>query len=432
MQSLFLGSFFQRILFVALIAFQSHSLALNLNCKNIFSKPVDSIKIDYLGYSPEAQKINFSEEHTLDIPHYIFRNLGSQADTLSARYDQFFILVGEPKDYNQILRAEGITTLKTVSKSYGTHHLSEGVDQKGRSVLLVSNLHVSEQVLRSQLLLKAAKIPGSKVKTFGSLRSLKDVYLKAFQQMGAPPDIVVYGFAGTFFHQMLQLNPRISISRLKFNLAMQKKKRLSSWNSNWTEPFYSVTLADGTRIWLLTNVYGEHAKFLFEALAENYNPQLFLALGTAGALNPTIAQGQIFSPDYILKEDGTLFEPNLIPLTNSAIGGTYSRVQTPLVETKSWLNKNKEFGIDVVDVELGHIIEAHQTNPHIPLKAAFLISDQILLNNQVSDLSKWNKQALSDSSQTLFSFLKSETGRTRDESWKIQSVSVHYKNQGEQ
>lgn len=419
-----------QILFVVALGFHNNSLAVNIDCKNIFYKKTETVKVDSVGYNSEAEKTNFLEAHTLDIPDYLLRNLGSSAEELSQRYDRYLILVGEPKDYNQILHSEKIRITRTVDKSYGTHRLSEGVDKQGRLVLLVSNLYVNEQVLRTQLLLKAAEIPGSKVKTFGNFRSLKDVYAKLFHQMGAPPDIVIYGFAGTFLHQILQLNPRISLSRLKFSLAM-KKKNNSDWNSKWNEPFYSLTLADGTRIWLLTNVYGEHAKYLFKALTENYNPQLFLAMGTAGALNLSIDRGQLFSPDQILSENGELIKTNFIPLKSSSIPGTYARVQTPLVETQSWLNKNKELGVDVVDVELGHIIEVHQSNPQIPLKAAFLISDQIRLNNQTNDLSKWNKSSLNDSSGLLFSFLQNEIGRTSAESWKIENVQVHYKNEGD-
>lgn len=400
-------------------------------CSALFVKQEVATNLDYVGYGAEAQKVRFSGAHTLDLPHYVLRNLGTRIDLLLTTYDRFLILVGEPSDYRRILEREGVSSVKPVKKSYGTHKLSEGIDIHGQKVLMISNLMVSEQVLRSQLLFKAARVPEARIKTFGELRSLKQVYAESLKKMGPSPHIVVYGFSGTLINQILKLNSKLSLSRFKFLLAMYKKRNLAQRRNEWHEPFYSLQLSNGTKIWFLTNVYGEHAKFLFEALSENFSPKAVIAIGTAGALQADLGVGQMFTPKNIVLEDGTSYAPDLQPLRSSLATGAYSRVQTPLVETQDWFQSVHTQGVDVVDVELGHIMDVHQKKPSFPLKAAFLISDRISLNNQENDLSKWNVQTLTDSAQTVFNFIKTETQLTTDESWSVDSLQVFYKDPGE-
>jgi len=385
----------------------------------------ESSTYDQTGYCQEISGVDFARGHTLDLSNYVKRNLGKSLDEISKSFDRFLILVGDPDSYLPELEREGITELKPLAKSYGTHTLSQAIDKNRKSALVISNLQVREQVLRSQLLLLSSGVAGNRVKTIGRLPDLRKKYLQTFCKMGRPPELAIYGFAGTILKKVLAANPWALSSKVKFKWSSFQKKKMAYLRPETQQPFFVVTLADGTRIWLLTNVYGESARYLFEA-SSDYGVKDFMVLGTGGSLNPNLKLNELISPREMVTAGSKPTSTFLAPLKSVPNRGTYSRVITPLIETKAWLEQSIESSIDVVDVELGHIIEAHQAHSEVRLRAALLISD-VMVGEQKNDLSKWTPNILHESADKIFSLIKEETGRLSDEAWALKQVDIFYK-----
>ncbi|MFM6927792.1 MAG: hypothetical protein ACKOX6_04970 [Bdellovibrio sp.] len=396
-----------------------HSFAYAQNkCESIFA---DSTQFASFGFDATVKKVDFSKGHTLDLAKYIQRNLGMDLHDVKRSHDRFVILAGDSQNFQQEFNAEGIRSLTPIKKDYGTHTLSSGIDKNGQKVLVIGNLKGREQVLRSQLLLKACDVPEARIRTLGAVTSSKPEFLNTFKRMGPPPNLVVYGFSGTILKKILALSPLDVTSQLKFQWAAFQKKKMKDTRPEAQEPFYELTLQDGRRVWLLTNVYGEKALHLYEALVE-HGVKDILVMGTAGSLNAQYPVGSLITPKEI-STDGRNQSSGLSPIAGVPVEGTYSKVLTPLIETNVWLDQQVKSQVDVVDVELGYILAAHKKSPHVNLSAAFLVSD-VMVGQQKHDLSNWTTQTLDSYAPRIFSVAQKMGPHLS--SWSTKTLKVFY------
>jgi hypothetical protein len=134
---------------------------------------------------------------------------------------------------------------------------------------------------------------------------------------------------------------------------------------------------------LTKNPYGEVAHELGRVLVDNGVDNVFV-FGTAGALDKNASVGEMHAPTQVIKRAGE------IPFHNVALdiattmpellrpqmhaGTTVANVRSPVDETIAEVDRIREAGADIVEMELSHLLRALKGST-VSLSALYMVSD---------------------------------------------------------
>ena len=124
----------------------------------------------------------------------------------------------------------------------------------------------------------------------------------------------------------------------------------------------------------------------------------FNFVGTAGGVDPNLRVRQVTTPATWVHPDGSREALTWLSPTHGHQGEvSYSRVVTPNLETKNWAQRKDAEDVDIIEVELGHWLEATRHRPDLELKVQTIISD-VIQGPHHQDMTEWG---FSDNLATL-------------------------------
>ncbi|MBI3557129.1 MAG: hypothetical protein HY074_12770 [Deltaproteobacteria bacterium] len=344
------------------------------------------------GYSPELADIQPWVPHTVkNLREYLTDNLGRKTVTAaSAASAKFLIVVGEGADALAKARALGWKIGKQVDKKEGFHRVLEAKDPQGRKGFVIQRVNGNDRILHIQSLLKLAGVPEADVQTVGGTHSWRADYRRAFSNMGYVPDLVVYGFSNTLIDSTLLRNA-FKNGRHFAALTRNYKKKLTAISGQGKSDLDGMTmqvleLADGRRVWFLHCMFGDLARDLVGAVAD-HGVKNVTFIGSAGSLDPGIPFGSMITP-AVYRHDGTDEPLNLPAIPGIPNRGLYQKVPTPNVGTQTWTAQTRASGVDVVESELGHVVEEMRLHPGVRLQVALVISEVASGPNH-RDMTEW-------------------------------------------
>lgn len=342
------------------------------------------------GFRSNVARMDLSGAHTLrNVPEYVQDNLGEDTVEWLHQGKPAVIAVGEGKQQLDQLQQQGWQLGEPVSKAVGFHQVRQALTPEGKPVMLVWRVNGQDRTEHLQSLLRLAGATSEQVGTLGTTRSYKAEYLEKFRSLGKPPDLVVYGMAKTAAASVLAAHP---IGNFKPLLDLVRRRGAPEVGKSTSSSDMSglrmevMTLKDGKKVWFFPPLYGDLSKDLLDALLE-FGARKFNFVGTAGGVDPQLKVGQVLSPTYRLGEDGQREKLDwLIPAAPQ--GGTYQRVVTPNLETESWARQADAQDIDLIEVELGHWLDATKDRKDVELRVQTVLSDVIQGPNH-QDMTEW-------------------------------------------
>jgi hypothetical protein len=136
-----------------------------------------------------------------------------------------------------------------------------------------------------------------------------------------------------------------------------------------------LELADGRRVWFLHCLFGDLARDLVGA-AVDHGAKNVAFIGSAGSLEPGARVGEVVIPESYRRADGRVEALDRLPsIPGVARRGTYLRVPTPNVGTKAWVKAARASGVDLIESELGHILDELGGRPEVRLQVALVIAE---------------------------------------------------------
>ncbi len=182
----------------------------------------------------------------------------------------------------------------------------------------------------------------------------------------------------------------------------------------------ALEFVGGKKLWLFNCMYGDLSKDLIEALLE-LGVTRITYMGTAGAVNPGFRVRDVVAPKSLLRADGSREELDwILPLPSVARGIVYQRVSTPNVETDSWLEKAKGSGVDLIEVELEHLLDCLRRHPEVAFSAALVVSD-VLSGEKHKDMTEWGLRDLRALLPALSKILDATLGLSGSQDYRIKS-----------
>jgi len=257
--------------------------------------------------------------------------------------------------------------------------------------MLVWRVNGQDRTDHVQSLLRLAGADSERVGTVGETRRYKDDYLKKFRSLGRKPDLVVYGMARTAALAVLSAHPLRNAGRLwdvfTRRGAPPVGETLTASDMSGVK-MEMMTLKDGRSIWFIPPLYGDLSRDLVDALLELGVKKLNF-VGTAGGVDPALEVGQVLSPTVEVDGEGGRHSLDwLIPTEGADGGGSYQRVVTPNLETRRWAEQKHRQDVDLVEVELGHWLEATRHRKDVELRVQTVLSDVIQGPNH-RDMTEW-------------------------------------------
>lgn len=162
---------------------------------------------------------------------------------------------------------------------------------------------------------------------------------------------------------------------------------------------------DGTskKLRLISNVWGDEMNPIIDSLMATGHHDITY-IGTAGSLHPDLQVGDLVRPTEV--EFGnkvlSLGQPQNLPKMKLA------QVPSLLDETHAWLETKKTKGFQLVEMEVGYLAKAKETNPNLRLNVYLMISDAVGMEGETleSASSTARKDALSTALTETFEYNK--------------------------
>ncbi|MBI3553352.1 MAG: hypothetical protein HY077_12730 [Elusimicrobia bacterium] len=346
-------------------------------------RPLAPSTDDSSGYPAELAAIEPSAEHTVkDLDAYLNDNLGAETVRQArAGKASFLIAVGEGRD--ALAKAEELGWIlgSRVDKREGYHRVFEALGPDGRFGYVVQRVNGDDRVLHIQSLLKLAGAPAGRVRTVGRSVSWRERYRRVFDKQGYVPDLVVYGFSNTAIDASLLRNAFqngrhfATLTRNYFT----KKAAISGGGEDADDldgmSMQVVELKDGRRIWFLHCMFGDLARDLVGA-AVDHGAKNISFIGSAGSLEGAARMGEVVVPAKYRRADGSEEILDRLPdIPGIARRGTYLRVPTPNVGTKAWTSAARKKGVDLIESELGYVLDELKLRPEVRLQVALVIAE---------------------------------------------------------
>lgn len=207
------------------------------------------------------------------------------------------------------------------------------------------------------------------------VEKLKAAFLKAHQQLGISPDVVVLGYYNNFS----QLGD--------IDLTFQKESPIGEGVT--LQAMYDQK--SGLQYMLIKSdltIWGESSAFLIEgALA--LSPKAVVFMGSAGGITPSTPLYSISVPKEFYLEGKNLEISNFIyeklksktPAPGVVVGGRHGHTNSPIEQTKAYVSAKIDQGITSVDVEQDLIAKAvlthnKKTGQSVQFGAINLITDK--------------------------------------------------------
>ncbi|UJR24276.1 hypothetical protein I4U23_027243 [Adineta vaga] len=335
------------------------------------------------GYLEEAINVDFTNGHALNISKYLIQNLWSNYSKEMNEAKQFIATDMLPHDAILWATRNGY---RIIWQKPDRFHFIGIVDHSNILSILILNLGGYESLLKIQLLVRAATLRNPNFLTIKTKTHDKVNYEKIIRTL-PDADLVIYGYANTIMSNIIQQTPSREL-RYVPRFLIKYLKNTENWvgRLNRIRPLYVLRTKTNRTIWIVSNVYGEEAKWLFESIVAR-RPRKILITGMAGAIGNKFKVGSFITPAFWVNA-GSVSALNWIrSLPDIPVLGIYKQVSTPLVETEKWIKEHSLF--DLVDVEGGYIMKELK---HSGLEAylAYVISDQIGIKN--ADLTNWNNE----------------------------------------
>ncbi len=391
---------------------------------------LDDRPVSVQGYPPEVAVISPGAGHTVkDLDAFLRDNLGAETVKAARRgRTPFLISVGEGRAALAKVRELGWTVGERVAKKEGYHQIFRARNPEGRSAFVFQRVNGGDRVLHAASLLKLAGAPGSQVRTIGRSHSWREHYKKVFAEVGHVPDLVVYGFANTAIDASLLRNA-FKNGRHFVTLARNYKRKLAAIAGNPVDAhdldgmsMQVLELADGRKIWFLHCMFGDLARDLIGA-AVDHGAKSVAFIGSAGSLESGARMGEIVVPEKRRRADGSEESLGRLPsIPGLERRGTYLRVPTPNVGTKPWTRKARAAGVDLIESELGHVLDELALHPEVRLQAALVIAEAVF-GPDGRDMTEWGLRDLRKLLPSLNKVLDAALG-ARSEDWVVKSYAV--------
>jgi hypothetical protein len=357
------------------------------------ASPAAEVEIDARGYPAEFAGMKAWAPHTVkDLRGYLTDNLGAETVRAArAGKASFLIAVGESAEALARARALGWSVGERVAKKEGFHQVFAARDPEGRPGFVIARVNGADRVLHLQSLLKLAGAPAEKVRAAGRTRSWRAEYRRAFEKLGYVPDLVVYGFANTTIDSTLLRNAFKNGRHFATLSRLYKKKTAAVAGDSASDldglDMQVLELADGRRIWFLHCMFGDLARDLVGAAAD-IGAKNITFIGSAGSLDPKTRFGSVVTPAARLRADGVKEDLDLPEIPGIPRAGVYRRVPTPNVGTRAWTRKARAEGVDLVESELGRVLDELRARPGVRLRVALVISEVASGPNR-RDMTQW-------------------------------------------
>jgi hypothetical protein len=330
--------------------------------------------------------------HTIqNIPAYLDANIGEGSAHYFNKVDKFILIQGGPDQIGNFLNREGWEQVQVFNNPQG-HHYTFLMRNKGGSLAMAfTRVNGLDRVEHIVGLLKMAGVGDSKILITGTRERYRERYRKLFQKQGYVPDLVIYGFPLSFLYHIISRIPDQSRRTNLLSQVSQIRKLKSARTGEWREhemtnqSFIVLQMADGKKVWLFNNEYGDRAADLFEAF-QSVGIKRTIFLGMAGSLNSELKVGDVVQPS-LLYSKGQWQSPRLSLSPSLVKQVRYRHVTTPNVETIDWLNRNRTLGVDLVEVELQRVNDI--LNGKMEVEPLIVVSD-VLVGPDKSDYSQWN------------------------------------------
>ncbi|CAF1683383.1 unnamed protein product, partial [Adineta ricciae] len=233
---------------------------------NTYSKQVFDQKSSYTytnGYLDEALNVDFTSEHALNIPKYLTQNLWPNYSKEMNEAEQFIA--------TDMLSDEAISWVthagyRIIWQKPLRFHFIGVVDYRNTLSILILNLGGYESLLKIQLLVRAATNHNP---IFLTIRRKTNERVNYKTIINALPraDLVIYGYANTIMSHILQHASSKELKHVPQSL-ISHLKNTTAWvgNLNSFRPLYVLHTETGKTIWIVSNVYGNEAKWLVESI----------------------------------------------------------------------------------------------------------------------------------------------------------------------
>ena len=349
------------------------------------------------GYRPELEALSPDAPHTVkNTDAYLRDNLGDEAADAARRGGApFLITVGEGREALARARSLGWTIGAKLSKREGYHQVFAAKDPSGKEGFVLQRVNGEDRVLHIQSLLKLAGARAEFVFTEGATKSWRAHYRAAFDKLGYVPDLVVYGFANTAIDSALLRNAFKNgrhFATLKRNYARKRAAIAGAGEDSGDLDGMSMQvleLADGRRIWFLHCMFGDLARDLVGA-AVDHGAKNVAFIGSAGSLEATARMGEVVTPAAYRRADGTVESLDRLPVIPGVPRrGTYERIATPNLGTKAWAAAARARGTDLIESELGYILDELKDRPDVRLQAALVIAEATYAP-EGRDMTEWD------------------------------------------
>lgn len=414
---------FGRILILLVV-----SLCLNIaqaqsagSCEDLFAS---------FEYPRIVEKVDPLEPHTIeDVTSYLKSKMGPEIiDLARDKNTDFIVLKGHGKKTAGFFQSDNILRYKELKNPFGAFNVVKVDYRGGGSSVVITNVNGQSRYIQVLSFLRLLHVPESKIRVKGYLRSYKSVYKRTFESIGKAPDLVVFGFSNTSFEIIAHSQPVLGIKSREMH-----ELNHSYATNKWIKPSFEehelqnmgvqvMKFKNGKTIWFIDNEYGDRATVLVEAM-QDHGIKNILLLGTAGALNPAYSVGQLVSPDFYVRPNGSVV-PSNSKSPSIEKEGEHVHVDSPGLETKAWLKEQVSDGVDFVDVELQKV--SNVIRPDVHYETYLIISD-VLNSEKPQDYTKWSEQSRQNTMVTLKPILNDSLKRIGiTPTTPIQSFDVHY------
>ena len=380
-------------------------------------------------FPASVEKVDPNEPHTIeDVTSYLKSKMGPEIiDYAKDIQTDFIVLKGHGKKTAEFFKSENILRYKELKNPFGAFNVVKVDYKNGRSSVVFTNVNGNSRYIQVLSFLRLLHVSESKIRVKGFLRSYKSVYAKTFEKIGKAPDLVIFGFSNTSFEIIAQTHPSL------IDGARMYERNQSYATKKWIKPSFDehelqnmgvqvMTFKNGKTVWFIDNEYGDRATVLVDAL-QDHGVKNILLLGTAGALNPQYSVGQMVSPDFYVRANGSVVASNSVsPRIEKE--GEHVHIDSPGLATKAWLKEQVSDGVDFVDVELQKVSSSIREKVHYE---TYLIISDVLNSDKPQDYTKWSEQSRKDTMATLAPVLKDSLKRIGiDSSMAIRKFDIHY------
>lgn len=339
-------------------------------------------------YPSEILALDMTQGHTIqNLSRHLREKLGDETfASFTSPETRYVIVQGPARSPLKHLRSSSVEEIKEISNPQGAFNVVKASYADGKTDFVFTNVNGESRLTQVLSYLRLGRVEEKRISLVGRQTTYENVYRKTFEKIGHIPDMVIFGFANTAVEIMASHSARMGSKILKENEVYADRK--------WKKPAFHqhellhmgvqvFSFANGKKVWVLDNEYGDRAGVLARSLVR-HGVKRVLLLGTAGAVRGDYRVGDRVSPELMANDKGVLQKSPGLELVQKK-SGVHTHVDSPILETKAWLQKKTAEGIDFVDIELQKVAPEFKD---LDFAAYFIISD-VIGSKRPSDYTQW-------------------------------------------